>query len=404
MKISTKRGEILKIKSLALILSALFILFYQYLKRSLSIIKTPLKKIINNLDKKIILGGLMLLFTLNFVFAIPNTITLQGRLTDDSGSALQGTYNMSFKIYDADTGGNILWQINDRNISTDANGVYDIIFKDVNLNFSDEYYLGITVDEDVESTPRVNLTSSPYAFRANVSEDLNPENEYKVSVLNATEKLIVNNTLYVNGSRVGIGTESPSEILEVVGNTEISGVLTIGNAIYGGNGVWSTSYGPRSDTSILFKNWNGDTLATIDNTGNVGIGTTSPATTLDVKGKVNVTGNFSVGETSNILFVDNTSQRVGIGTTSPTSLLHIDGGGGSTAGLNISNLGTATRGIDLSNSGLGDGDYFLYGSANVYWEADSSLRISRDTSGNWLNSIATNLYLGRDGSNSNNWE
>ncbi|MDP6586298.1 MAG: hypothetical protein QF535_16725, partial [Anaerolineales bacterium] len=39
----------------------------------------------------------------------------------------------------------------------------------------------------------------------------------------------------------------------------------------------------------------------IDSSGNVGIGTTSPATVLDVQGKANFTGNFSVGQTSNIL-------------------------------------------------------------------------------------------------------
>src|SRR3989338_10107171 len=76
--------------------------------------------------------------------------------------------------------------------------------------------------------------------------------------------------------------------------------------------------------------------------GLVGIGTLTPATVLDVKGKANFTGNFSVGQTSNILFVDNTSGRVGIGTANPGAANAIaddlvigDGAASTTRGLTI---------------------------------------------------------------------
>jgi len=53
---------------------------------------------------------------------------------------------------------------------TNSAGVYDVVLKDVDLPFSEQYYLGITVESDAEMVPRINLTSSPYAYMAqNVS-------------------------------------------------------------------------------------------------------------------------------------------------------------------------------------------------------------------------------------------
>jgi hypothetical protein len=59
----------------------------------------------------------------------------------------------------------------------------------------------------------------------------------------------------------------------------------------------------------------------ITSTGNVGIGTTTPSSTLDVSGTSNITGNLSVD--TNTLFVDASNNRVGIGTTTPSSLLDV---------------------------------------------------------------------------------
>jgi hypothetical protein len=57
--------------------------------------------------------------------------------------------------------------------------------------------------------------------------------------------------------------------------------------------------------------------------GNVGIGTTTPSSTLDVSGTANVTGNLSVD--TNTLFVDASNNRVGIGKTNPQTTLDVSG-------------------------------------------------------------------------------
>jgi len=131
-------------------------------------------KIKNNLIRITLILLLILLSSL--VFAIPDSLTLQGKLTDLSGSAQQGTFNFTFKIYDSFTEGTALYQIINRSVKTDANGIYDVILYNLSgLNFSDQYYLGIAVQGDNESKPRINLTSSPYSFRANISDLSTPK-------------------------------------------------------------------------------------------------------------------------------------------------------------------------------------------------------------------------------------
>jgi len=104
------------------------------------------------------------------VSAIPQTINLHGRLTNStSGDALTETYNINFSIYNAYSTGTALYS-KLVSVTPASDGVYDVILDNVDLSFSEQYYLGIKVADDLEMTPRINLTSSPYAYMAqNVS-------------------------------------------------------------------------------------------------------------------------------------------------------------------------------------------------------------------------------------------
>ena len=112
----------------------------------------------------------VVLALVTLVSAIPQTFNINGKLTDTTNSPLSGTYTFNFSIYSAATGGTHLWTSNAMSVTTDQNGIYNVILSDVNLEFADQYYLGIKVGTDAEMSPRLNLTSSPYAFVAqNVS-------------------------------------------------------------------------------------------------------------------------------------------------------------------------------------------------------------------------------------------
>ena len=106
---------------------------------------------------------------------------------------------------------------------------------------------------------------------------------------------------------VGIGTITPSENLDVVGNAKFSG-----NGLFGGDGTYA---------------------------GKVGIGTTEPTEKLEVIGNAKFSGNglFGGGGTY--------AGRVGIGTTTPDAPLHITGGGISNASAYRTFFGFNTNNI-----------------------------------------------------------
>jgi hypothetical protein len=92
------------------------------------------------------------------------------------------------------------------------------------------------------------------------------------------------------GGNVGIGTSSPARTLDVTGTARISSVLTMGSYIQGTTQL--DLYGDSTSSNGL----------RLDSSGRVGIGTTSPSQTLEVVGDARITN--SAGAT---LIVNRTS-------------------------------------------------------------------------------------------------
>jgi len=213
-------------------------------------------------------------------FATPNSINIQGKLINPSGSVLTGTYNFTFRVYDSYTAGNLLYESNVTS-TTDSRGVYDIILNSINLTFTDQLYLAVKVNDDSEMEPRINLTSVPYTFRANVSEDLNKNNAYTVSGLNSTGNISL-------GSKITFGLGQVIDNL-LNGWLTITGALNVGNnLIVGGNASFSGNLSVAGNLSV-----NGNKLFVDSTGGKVGIGTISPAHALHVIGNINATGSIN---------------------------------------------------------------------------------------------------------------
>lgn len=97
---------------------------------------------------------------------IPQTISYQGVLTDaDGGVVLDGNYTLTFKLYDAATGGTELWS--ETQTVDISNGVFNVILGSstpLTLSFDFPYWLGVTVGQDPELAPRIELTASAYSL------------------------------------------------------------------------------------------------------------------------------------------------------------------------------------------------------------------------------------------------
>ncbi|MCL5435283.1 MAG: site-specific integrase [Patescibacteria group bacterium] len=92
-------------------------------------------------------------------------------------------------------------------------------------------------------------------------------------------------TLAVNGN-VGIGTTSPTALLDVAGAASVGGQLTFrsGTAQIQSTANQLLTLGGNTTGDIQFKPGNSSSSLYLSSTGSVGVGTTFPLTTLDIRG------------------------------------------------------------------------------------------------------------------------
>lgn len=105
--------------------------------------------------------------------AVPHLINYQGRLTDSGGVPLNGSYNITFRIYDAETAGQLLWEETNSGVVIQK-GVFSVLLGSVtnlDLPFDKQYFLEIKVGTEVMS-PRQRVASSGYAIRSEEAEKL----------------------------------------------------------------------------------------------------------------------------------------------------------------------------------------------------------------------------------------
>ncbi|MCK4414880.1 MAG: hypothetical protein KAY32_15200 [Candidatus Eisenbacteria sp.] len=148
---------------------------------------------------------------------VPTLINYQGVVTDAEGLPLSGPHDLTFRIYpDSASATPDLWSEEHLGVEL-TDGLFHVILGSV-INLPDdlfgsaERWLGVQVGDDPEMTPRMRLTSVPYALRAAVADSA----LVGVAVADA-DWVITGRDMYaaVPGS-VGVGTSDPLAKLHVM--------------------------------------------------------------------------------------------------------------------------------------------------------------------------------------------
>jgi hypothetical protein len=104
---------------------------------------------------------------------VPRILSYQGVLMDASGDLVpDGNYNITVRLYNTQTGGTALWQ--EAHLVMVSKGIYNIKLGSIvplNLSFTTQYWLGVSIGGGTELTPRTQLASSAYSLNKAVKID-----------------------------------------------------------------------------------------------------------------------------------------------------------------------------------------------------------------------------------------
>lgn len=339
---------------------------------------------------------------------VPPYINYQGKVTDGSGVGLgTGTpvnRKMIFRIFDAPTGGNRLWS--EQHTVTISNGEFSVLLGNgidavynsitetptktntpldtVFTSTGVQRFVEIVVDNadqvlntsDVPITPRQQITSTAYSFRAR-----------------SADTIATGTDLQLNGSAdYGLGYYGSTRPFNGV---SVNGPVLFGQA---GGALGSVNGGTKN----IALRWNA--------TGNVGIGsadlsnasagtklvlqnddTNSAPLQLSIRGNTdtnkrlllgyNTSGNYgslqaySAASTTTKLLLNPDGGNVGIGTTDASNKLSVNGNVGINGDINAGRIAASGTGGFSFNSGDNDGGIFSPGDGTIVIRTDNTEKV-----------------------------
>lgn len=124
--------------------------------------------------RTLLLTLFLLALALPAVAAVPQTLSFQGVLTDESGDPLSdGGYLVHFRIYNAPSGGDLIWSQSAVPVTV-VGGVFSVQLGEgiaLDAPFDEPYWLEIQRAQQQTMSPRLPLTAAPYSRRSESVED-----------------------------------------------------------------------------------------------------------------------------------------------------------------------------------------------------------------------------------------
>jgi len=243
----------------------------------------------------LLLAALCGLASVASLHAQSSAFTYQGRLTA-SGRPANGSHDFQFTLFGAPSGGSPVQNPVTLSAVGVTNGVFTVLLDfGASVFAGQDRWLDIAVRPAGGGTftplnPRQPITPTPYAVTA-----LNALNVPGVTghSLSAADGSPANAVFVDNAGNVGVGTTTPTSKLEIASQdaltiTGFQPFLTFRDSnaglarslfqsVSGGLNLFTEHYLSAADSSAFLR---------FDNTGNLGLGTATPAAKLEVRGDI----------------------------------------------------------------------------------------------------------------------